>query len=59
MGHDSQSKDPRPAGVLDKGTLVVILQILFLVIICHNVSLFFRDDAINSFQLKFSDHGPC
>ena len=24
MGPDSQSKDPRPAGVLDRGTLVVI-----------------------------------
>ena len=31
MGPDSWSKDPRPAGVLDKGTLVVIMQILSLV----------------------------
>ena len=31
MGPDSQSKDPRPAGVLDRGTLVVIMQILSLV----------------------------
>ena len=30
MGHDLQSKDPRPAGVLDRGTLVVIMQILSL-----------------------------
>ena len=26
MGPDSQSKDPRPAGVLDWGTLVVLSQ---------------------------------
>ena len=32
MGLDSQSKDPRPAGVPDRGTLVVIMQILSLVI---------------------------
>ena len=31
MGHDLQSKEPRPAGVLDRGTLVVIMQILSLV----------------------------
>ena len=31
MGPDLQSKDPRPAGVLDRGTLVVIMQILSLV----------------------------
>ena len=31
MGPDSQSKDPRPAGVLDRGTLVVIMRILSLV----------------------------
>ena len=31
MGPDSQSKDPRPAGVLDKGTLVVIMLTLSLV----------------------------
>ena len=31
MGLDSQSKDPRPAGVLNKGTLVVIMRILSLV----------------------------
>ena len=31
MGPDSQSKDPRPAGVLDRGTLVIIMQILTLV----------------------------
>ena len=31
MGPDSQSKDPRLAGVLDRGTLVVIMQILSLV----------------------------
>ena len=31
MGPDLQSKDPRPAGVLDTGTLVVIMQILSLV----------------------------
>ena len=31
MGPDSQSKDPRPAGVLDKGTLIVIMRILSLV----------------------------
>ena len=32
MGPDSQSKDPRSAGVLNKGTLVVVLRILSLVI---------------------------
>ena len=31
MGPDSQSKDRRPAGVLDRGTLVVVMQILSLV----------------------------
>ena len=31
MGPDSQSKDPRPASVLDRGTLVVIMRILSLV----------------------------
>ena len=31
MGPESQSKDPHPAGVLDRGTLVVIMQILSLV----------------------------
>ena len=31
MGRDSQSKDPRPAGVLDRGILVVIMQIQSLV----------------------------
>ena len=31
MGPDSQRKDPRPAGVLDRGTLVVTMQILSLV----------------------------
>ena len=31
MGPDSQSKDPRLAGVLDRGTLVVIKQMLSLV----------------------------
>ena len=31
MGPDSQSKDPRPVGVLDRGTLVVIMLILLLV----------------------------
>ena len=31
MGLDSQSKDPCPAGVLDVGTLVVIMLILSLV----------------------------
>ena len=31
MGPDSQSKDPRAVGVLDKGTLVVIMRILSLV----------------------------
>ena len=31
MGPDSQSKDPRPTGVLDRGTLVVIMRILSLV----------------------------
>ena len=30
-GSDSHSRDPRPAGVLDRGTLVVIMQILSLV----------------------------
>ena len=30
MGPDSQSKDPRPAGVLDRETLVIIMQILSL-----------------------------
>ena len=31
MGPDLQSKDPQPAGVLDRGILVVIMQILSLV----------------------------
>ena len=31
MGSDSQSMDPRPAGVLDRVTLVVIMRILSLV----------------------------
>ena len=31
MGPESQSIDPRLAGVLDRGTLVVIMQILSLV----------------------------
>ena len=31
MAPDSQSKDPLPAGVLDRGTLVAIMQILSLV----------------------------
>ena len=31
MGPDSQSKDPHQAGVLNKGTLVVIMQIMSLV----------------------------
>ena len=31
MGPDSQSKDPGPAGIHDRGTLVVIMQILSLV----------------------------
>ena len=31
MGLDSQSKDPRPDGVLDRGILVAILRILSLV----------------------------
>ena len=31
MGPNSQSKDPRPAGVLDRGKLVIIMQILPLV----------------------------
>ena len=31
MGPDSQSKDPRSAGVLDRGTLVAIMRILSLV----------------------------
>ena len=31
MGPNSQSKNPRPAGVLDRGTLLVIMQILSLV----------------------------
>ena len=31
MGPDLQSKDPRPAGVLDRGTFVVVMQILSLV----------------------------
>ena len=31
MGPDLQSKDPRPAGVLDRETLVVIMRILSLV----------------------------
>ena len=31
MGPDSQSKDPRLTGVLDRGTLIVIMQILSLV----------------------------
>ena len=30
MGPDSQSKDPRLAGVLDRGTLVIIMLILSL-----------------------------
>ena len=30
-GSDLQSKDPRPAGVLDRGTMVVIMQILSLI----------------------------
>ena len=30
MSPDSQSKEPSPAGVLDRGTLVVIMQILSL-----------------------------
>ena len=30
MGPDSQSKDPRPTGVLNRGTLVVIMRILSL-----------------------------
>ena len=28
MGPDSQSKDPRPAGALVRGTLVIIMQFL-------------------------------
>ena len=31
MGPDSQMNDPRPAGVLDRGTFVVIMRILSLV----------------------------
>ena len=31
IGPDSQSKEPRPAGVLDRGKLVVTMQILSLV----------------------------
>ena len=31
MGLDSQSKDPCPAGVFNKGTLVLIMQTLSLV----------------------------
>ena len=31
MGLNLQSKDPHPAGILDRGTLVVIMQILVLV----------------------------
>ena len=31
MGPHSQSKDPRRAGVLDRGTVVIIMQILSLV----------------------------
>ena len=31
MGLDLQRKDPRPAGVLDRGTLVVLIGILSLV----------------------------
>ena len=31
MGRKSQSKDPPPAGVFEKGTLVVIMRILSLV----------------------------
>ena len=31
MGPNSQSKDPHPAGVLDRRTLVVIMQFLSLV----------------------------
>ena len=31
MGSDSQRKDPRPAGVLDRGTFVVIMRTLSLV----------------------------
>ena len=30
MGPDSQSKDPHPVGVLDRGTLVIIIRILSL-----------------------------
>ena len=30
MGPDLQGKDPRPAGVLDRGTLVIIMPILSL-----------------------------
>ena len=31
MGPDSHSKDPRPPGVLNRGALVVMMQILLLV----------------------------
>ena len=31
MGPNSQGKDPPPASVLDRGTLVAIIQILLLV----------------------------
>ena len=31
MGPDSQSKEPRPAGILNRGTLVAIMRILSLV----------------------------
>ena len=31
MGPDSQSKDPRLTGVLDRGTLIIIMRILSLV----------------------------
>ena len=31
MGPDLQSKDPRPAGILDRETLIVIMRILSLV----------------------------
>ena len=38
MGPDSQSKDVRPAGVLDRGTLVAIMRILSLVMECYLLS---------------------
>ena len=31
MGPELQCKDPRPAGVLDRGTLVTIMQMMSLV----------------------------